>query len=461
MNTCDDGPPTAGIEEARPDTAVTALRHRDSGDEVVIPADGDVRLVVGKSAACDVVVPDPTVSRNHCTLERRNGVLFVRDASSRNGTYVNDRRVECIELAPGAELLIGSTRFLALGARQGRAEGFARLIGRDPAFVAAIEQARRVALTDVSVLIVGETGTGKELVAHAIHEASARARQPFVAVNCGTFPRELIASELFGHERGAFTGAVGEHDGVFVQADRGSLFLDEIGELPMGQQPHLLRALESRRVRRVGGAHEQAFDVRLIAATNRVAGLGSERGALRLDLYHRIATVQIELPPLRARRADIELLCDDVLADLGATHGHRVLSSASRRMLAAYRWPGNVRELRQTLTRGAALSREVIEPHHLFQPPPRRPTPAEQPVLAAGTRPRPTAVAKVQAREGAPPPPLPRMESLERDLIADAIERHGTLRAAAGAVGMPKSTFADRAHKLGLIVNGRYLRPGK
>ena len=246
MTRRDDGPPTAGKPETRPVTPVVALRNRDTGDEVKLEGPG--RYVMGKSAGCDVVVADPTVSRLHCVLERRDGALYVRDTKSRNGTFVNDRRVECGELTPGAELLIGGTRYLALGPRHGGERlGFARLVGRDPVFVAAVEQARRVSLTDVSVLIVGETGTGKELVAQAIHEASPRAAGPFVAVNCAAFPRELIGSELFGHERGAFTGAEREHDGVFVQADGGTLFLDELGELPATQQPHLLRALESRR----------------------------------------------------------------------------------------------------------------------------------------------------------------------------------------------------------------------
>jgi len=454
MTKRDDGPPTAGKLELRALAPVVSLRNCETGAEV--PLGGRVRLVVGKAESCDLVVDDPCVSRVHCVLERRDGVLYVRDKGSRNGTFVNDRRVEGGELTPGAELTVGATRFLVLGPRSGgERSGFARLLGRDPAMVAAVEQARRVALTDVSVLIVGETGTGKELVAEAIHEASGRARGPFVAVNCGAFPRELIGSELFGHERGAFTGAAVEHDGVFVQADRGTLFLDELGELPLSQQPHLLRALESRRIRRIGSSFERAFDVRLVAATNRLTNLGTEQGALRVDLYHRVATVLIELPPLRARADDIPVLCDEILRELAVQHGKRTLSASAKRVLREYRWPGNVRELRQTITRGVALSTNVIEPAHLFQAL-RKPTPASTPTLEALARRTGHRVAA-----GSVPPPLPRYDHMVRDVISDALLRHGTLRAAADALGMPKSTFADKVRKLGLPLPPRMRSSGR
>jgi DNA-binding NtrC family response regulator len=236
-----------------------------------------------------------------------------------------------------------------------------------------------------------------------------------------------------------------------VQADRGTLFLDELGELPLTQQPHLLRALETRRVRRVGGSAERGFDVRLVAATNNTAGLGTERGALRIDLYHRVATVLVQLPPLRARPADIDPLCDDILDELAAAHGRRLLTSSARRMLRDYRWPGNVRELRQTLTRGAALSPDVIGPEHLFQAPIRRNTPPE-PLQV----PVPSAARRRAAGTAPPPVPAPRYDAryatVVRDVITDALERHGSMRAAAHALGMPKSTLADKVKRLGLAL---------
>jgi transcriptional regulator with PAS, ATPase and Fis domain len=436
---------------------VVALRNRETGEELVI---GDGKVVIGKCTSCDVVLVDPCVSRLHCVLERRNGTLYVRDKNSRNGTFVNERRIDCGELTPGAELTVGVTRFLALGpASSDERIGFDRLIGRDPALGAAIEQARRVAATEVSVLIVGETGTGKDLVAQAIHETSRRAQSPFIPVNCGAFPRELIGSELFGHERGAFTGAFESRDGVFVQADRGTLFLDELGELPLSQQPHLLRAIETRRVRRIGGATEKSFDVRLITATNNTVGLGTDSGPLRIDLYHRVATVLVQLPPLRARPGDIDALCEAFLDELASQHGRRRLSSAARRVLREYRWPGNVRELKQALTRGVALSRDLIGPEHLFQAPLRRPTPADPanvglitphlpPSLPEGRTPR----RSMTRAAGTEPPPVQRYDSVVREVIADALERHGSLRSAAEALGIPKSTFADKVKRLGLSV---------
>ncbi len=446
------GPPTHGMAPRRGLLEVVALRDQKTGEEIAIVEAR--RYVIGQSPSCDVVVSDPCVSRTHCVIERRDGGVYVRDKDSRNGTFINDRRVECGELTPGIELGIGTTRYLVLGPRVGtERSAFARLIGQDRTLRQAIEQSRRAALTDVSVLVVGETGTGKELVAQAIHEASSRARGPFIPLNCGAIPRELIGSELYGHERGAFTGAATDRDGVFAQADRGTLFLDELGELPLEQQPHLLRVLETRRVRRVGGAHERAVDVRVVAATNRMSGLGTERGSLRVDLYHRVATVLIQLPPLRDRLDDLDELCAEILGDLAGSHGHRELSDAARGALRAHTWPGNVRELRQALMRAHAFSNDVIEPEHLFPPSIRRPTPTGVPVLAPGSVPVPALAGMTAgAVDLAAMIDVPRYDAVVRDIMQQSLARHGTIRAAAGALGMPKSTFAERAKRLGLPV---------
>jgi DNA-binding NtrC family response regulator len=426
---------------------VVALREVKTGIET--PLRDDHRYVLGKGESCDVVMSDPCVSRVHCVLERHGSALYVRDSGSRNGTFINDRRVECGELTPGTVLTVGMTQLVALAAPGLVRTGFERLIGRDPALRSAVELARRAATSDCSVLILGETGTGKELVAQAIHETSRRANGPFVALNCGAIPRELIGSELFGHEKGAFTGAVVDRDGVFVQADHGTLFLDEIGELSPEQQPHLLRALETRRVRRVGGANERGFNARLVAATNREAGLGSASGALRVDLFHRIATVLILLPPLRARPGDLDEICGGFLEEFAREHGPRRLSNAARRAMREHVWPGNVRELRQAVLRAVTFSLDVIEPEHLF------PT-TWRGSLAGGIAPIGTNLLPPEFDPSAETAgELPRYETMVRDAMIAALNRHGSIRAAADALGMAKSTFADRARRLGILLPGR------
>jgi transcriptional regulator with PAS, ATPase and Fis domain len=437
-------PVTDGMQGRAVDRGVVvALRDDTTAVDRLLPLDRPT--LIGKDPSVDLVIDDPCVSRRHCVLEWRGAALFVRDLGSRNGTFVDDRRVECAEVTPGSVLAIGGTRLVAVAAgRPARAAAHARLIGLDPAFRQAVTLARRAAATDCSVLILGETGTGKELIAQCIHEGSRRARMPFVAVNCGAIPRDLIGSELFGHERGAFTGAIGEHDGVFVQADRGTLFLDELGELPLLLQPHLLRALESRRVRRLGAAIDRTVDVRVLAATNRLHDLGTEKGSVRVDLYHRLATLLIILPPLRDRPTDLDPLCDAFLDELAHEHGPRRLSDAARAAIREHRWPGNVRELRQALTRAVNVSTSLIEPEDLFPPLPGQPSPVaalEPDVL--GLPPLPPGV------ELAP------YEALVRETLHRALVKYGSIRAAASALGIAKSTFADKARRYGLIAAPR------
>ena len=413
---------------------VIAIRIYGSGREIELPPGDAGRVVVGAGPTCEIALDDPYASAVHCELERRpHGRLLVRDRGSKNGTFLNGNRVEAAELPIGAVLTVGRTGLLALG-RRTRQQPSARelLVGQAPALRAALDQAAVAAATSCNVLVVGETGTGKELVARAIHESSPRALGPFVAVNCGAIPAELAGSELFGHERGAFTGAMAERDGYFVQADGGTLFLDELGELPRTQQPHLLRALETRRVRRVGGQRERAVDIRLISATNRL-DLERASSPLRSDLYHRVATLVIELPPLRERRADIPLLVDAFLAELEPELGRRTVDAEALAALAAYPWPGNVRELRHAVHRAAALSASRLRVEDLL---PRR-------VLAS------------RAAEPPAPPLVPDevrpFEEALRDLLLAAYRQHGSVRRAAAALGIPKSTFADRARRLGIL----------
>jgi DNA-binding NtrC family response regulator len=434
-----DGQTQSLEPDVRRKGVVMALRSKN-GIEYPLPPQPQ-RWLLGSGANCDLVLDDPYVSATHCILERRaGGALVVRDRRSRNGTLIDGNVVEAAELPVGARLAVGRTTLLAVAAPDARGSGaLGALRGRDPVFRATVDQALKAAQTDCNVLIVGETGTGKDLLARVIHEASRRANDAFVPVNCGGIPRELIGSELFGHEKGAFTGAHAERDGYFVEAHGGTLFLDEIGELPLELQPHLLRVLESRRVRRIGGASERGVDVRIISATNRLENLGTEASKLRLDLYHRLATVVLVLPPLRERMGDLSDLVQGMLAELAAEHGPKLVSDAAWKALAENRWPGNVRELRHAVVRAVALGGDQLEPEHFF------------PELRLVW---PRTLEDVPDSE-----PLVPYERVLRGAMERAIAAHGSIRAAASHLGMPKSTFADRAQRWGLLPRERLRLP--
>ena len=234
------------------------------------------------------------------------------------------------------------------------AQTFGRVAATSPLMTEVFLVLRRLARTDVTLTLIGETGTGKDIAAHAVHDASARAGAPFVVFDCGAVAPNLVESELFGHERGAFTGAHAEREGAFERARGGTLFLDEIGELPLDLQPRLLRALDCGSIRRVGGGRDRATDVRVVAATNRDLAALVEAKQFRQDLYFRLAAAVVQLPPLRERLEDLPLLVPQLLTDLGRDFVH--VPEATYEQLAAHRWPGNVRELKNVLAYALAFA---------------------------------------------------------------------------------------------------------
>ncbi|MBI2894821.1 MAG: sigma 54-dependent Fis family transcriptional regulator [Deltaproteobacteria bacterium] len=318
---------------------------------------------VGSAPECDVPLTDPTVSRHHCDLTITEGLVRVTDHRSSNGTFVDSARVHDVEVPPGTLLRVGQTT-LRLTTSDDRldvplssSESFGALIGKSVKMREVFSVLERVAPTEATVLVEGESGTGKELAAEGIHAASPRADEPFVVFDCGAVARELVESALFGHVKGAFTGAVSEATGVFEEADGGTLFLDEIGELPLDLQPKLLRALEKREVRRVGTSKSRTIDVRIVAATNRSLEAEVNAGRFRGDLYYRLAVVKVALPPLRSRPEDIPFLTQHflrLLARPGAAPP--ALSDRVVEVLCSRPWPGNVRELRNAVERALSIA---------------------------------------------------------------------------------------------------------
>ena len=313
----------------------------------------DAPVSIGSAPDNDLVLRDRAVSGRHCRLEPSERGWRLRDLGSRNGSFVDGVPVTLARIEPGSTIRIGRTD-LRLCARNGKAHG--DIVASSPAMRDTLVKVEKYAKLKWPILIGGESGTGKEGIARALHAMGPRASMPFVAINAGGMPRSLVESELFGHEKGAFTGASAEHRGVFEQAHGGTLFLDEIGELPLDLQARLLRVLESWEVRRVGAERAVKVDVRLVCASHRDLRAMVREGTLRKDLYHRIAILVIEVPPLRERPEDIEPLAECFLARDVEQLGPRRFSEPAIARLLAYDWPGNARELRNLVLRAAAGS---------------------------------------------------------------------------------------------------------
>ncbi len=346
-----------------------AIRVTDSPDDKkrgqsFTFAQDEVR--VGSSPDVDLSLDDRKMSREHLSIRpSEHGYLLVDDHST-NGTFIGGLRVARVVIDAATSVRVGRTvlEIEPLGehveSEVSSERSFGRMLGESQAMREVFALLERVAPSDLTVLIEGETGTGKELVAEGLHDASGR-DGPFVTLNCGAIPRELIESELMGHVKGAFTGAVADREGAFVAAHTGTLFLDEVGELPLDMQAKLLRALERREVKAVGSDKTMQVDVRVVAATNKNLAHESDTGGFRQDLYYRLAVVVVRIPPLRARLEDLPLLVEHIQAELNrrrAAAGHAPLAPLDARgfaMLRSYDFPGNVRELRNIVERWSVL----------------------------------------------------------------------------------------------------------
>jgi transcriptional regulator with AAA-type ATPase domain len=406
-----------------------ATRARTPREALVLrTSSGETRAItrptrIGSAPDNDWILTDPYVSQHHALLSPDGDCLRIADRGSRNGTYLNGARVQQGELLLGGCLQIGRLQLrLCAGDKP------VLLLGDSSAMATVREQVQRFAPTGLPVLILGESGTGKELVARSLHEQSGR-RGELIAVNCGALARDLIESELFGHERGAFTGAQRRHLGCFGEADGGTLFLDEIAELPLELQPRLLRALESRAIRPVGGSRELPVDVRIVAATHRDLATAVARGTFRADLYYRLCGLEIVTPPLRQRTADIPLLVRHFLGELAGHVPPCAISDRELAIVARQPWPGNVRQLRHAVLRAAHL--------------------ATGPQLGAGDL-LGRAVVVAAPEEGVQLRGR-RFADLEREIYATALaQTGGNCRAAAELLKVPKSTLHDKLRRLGI-----------
>jgi two-component system, NtrC family, response regulator HydG len=338
---------------------LTAIEGPDRGAALTLDGKEPFRVLVGHSPVCELKLTDRQVSRRHAMVELVDRRLRIGDIGSMNGTSVNGVAIVEAFLKDGDHVRLGETTLAvellaaATSVSIPPTMSFGRLLGSSPEVRRLFPLCERLAASLVPVVIEGETGTGKEVLAEALHEMGPRAAGPFVVFDCTAVPANLVESDLFGHERGAFTGAVGARKGVFEQADGGTLLIDEIGDLDLALQPKLLRAIERSEFRRVGGDRSIRSDVRLLCATRRDLDREVSAGRFRDDLFHRLAVTRIELPPLRKRRGDVTVLAEHFCAELG---GRRTdLPGALLRRWSEQAWPGNVRELRNAVARHLAL----------------------------------------------------------------------------------------------------------
>jgi DNA-binding NtrC family response regulator len=432
------------VVSVRPDTFTyrrLRLRVLDGVDRGAVATDVNGELACGSAPGNQLVLTDPAISRYHFVISAKPEGAHLRDLGSTNRTFLGPHRVESAWLEPNAVLQVGlsTLRFECDEADVEQPlsndDRFGRALGRSVAMRRIFEALPRIASADATVLIEGETGTGKTLLADAIHTASSRRDRPFIVVDCGSIPPSLIETELFGHEKGAFTGAVSGRVGALEAAAGGTIFFDEIGELPHELQPRLLRVIEDRTVKRVGGRDAIRVDVRVIAATNQDLRAAVNRGDFRADLYYRLHVVSLRLPPLRERRDDVPLLVEAFYEQFAGLPG---APASLVEELARHDWPGNVRELRSAVERAVllgdpALWRAIADEAEGVAPPQQAVEPFDETLSFRAAKER-------------------SVVRWERGYLAELLRRHGNnLSRAARAARMDRVYLRELARRYNLI----------
>ena len=337
-----------------------AIRGPDRGESVALKPGSPI--VFGSAPECDMPLSDKTVSRKHLMAVFEENEVILKDQNSTNGTFIHGSKFNEISIGYGAEFKLGRTVFKFLPDEEivdpepSHKTHFGQMLGGDTIMRQLFKLMNDVAQTNATVLIEGETGTGKELIAEEIHNHSPRKDGPFIVFDCGSVPRELIESMLFGHVKGSFTGAITDRDGAFAEANGGTIFLDEIGEMALDLQPSLLRVLDKRAVRKIGSNSYNPIDVRVVAATNRDLRAEVQQKQFREDLYYRLAVIRLSVPALRERGTDIELLSRAFIDRFTPPNKELKVAPEDLASLKKYNWPGNVRELRNAIERSCLLA---------------------------------------------------------------------------------------------------------
>lgn len=389
----------------------------------------NTETVLGTTDGCDVNVNDEFVSRRHCQITYKNGRIILTDLGSTNGTYFDNIRIDHVSLPSEGSFRIGKTNVeykldrFAETIRPSIDSSLGPMIGDCETMREMFAVVERVAPSDATVLITGESGTGKDLVARLLHTLSHRASKPFVSVNCGSIPSSIIESQLFGHERGSFTGAVERMSGLIEQANEGTLFLDEIGEMPLELQTRLLHVIEQKKIRRLGGKEDIPVEFRLVAATNRDLQKLVANGRFREDLFYRLFVVPVHLPPLRERGEDTALLAQNFARELSPPGTKLTLEEHAVAKLAAHNWPGNVRELKNVIQRAILFTNGAV-------------------IKAADISFASIDIVNADDHN---------LETRERDAIVNALRAHdGNQTKAAEKLGIARTTLSTKLMKYGI-----------